>query len=141
MTSNGSSSNGSTSNGSTTGTVDDMTDPGMRELTIADPVRSKRSVKVRNMVDRLREVRVPLRSARANGNGHLAVDVGDEPVVADEVLIGEPYTAPVARPRTPATAHHLAAFDLRSVASMATRFYACALAMVLAATVLFWLLG
>lgn len=135
-----------TSNGSTNGTVEDMTDPGMHELTIDDPAISRRSVKVRNMVDRLRDVRVPLRGTRVNASRRASSDVGvdaaDDVVdVADEMLIGEPYEGSTTARSMPVAAHHVAAFDLRSVFSMATRFYACTLAMVLAATILFWILG
>ncbi len=121
------------SNGTTNGTVDDMTDPGMHELTLAEPAISKRSVNVRHVVDRLREVRVPLRGVRVGTNGH--VDG------ADQVLIGPPFEVSTAAPSAPVAAHHLAGFDLRSVAAISVRFSGCAIALVLAATVLFWILG
>jgi hypothetical protein len=117
-------------NGVTKGATSGLDERGASELEAAP---SPKSIKLRHMVDRLREVRVPLRGFRLERDG--------QATGVEAMPMARPLVVPTSGPDAPTTDHRLAGFDLRSVGSMAVRFYGCAIAVALAAAVVFWILG
>jgi hypothetical protein len=72
-------------------------------------------------------------------NGHRRV--AHQRAVTDDLPFGRPFLVPMPAPGATLTDHRLSGFDLRSVASMATRLYGCVLAIVMSAAVVFWAFG